>query len=428
MAGRFARLALVALLAGVIGLGCAPEKSGNGGDAGDDDAPRYRYQPEAGPYDYLIVAIDDAVAAVDEFAGFKQAQGMATVVTPVSGIDRAGQPDLPAAVRAYLQSQRDPGRTQYVLIVGSHATIPMRYFYLTGSRNLNDEYTVPTDYYYGELDQNWDADGDGYYGEWGQDFDGEWNDATRWKKDLRVGRIPWDDAATVRTILSRTIDYAAIPRPRADVTTLLIGGSILYADDAPALMEFIKAGIDRDPFAGHIVTMYGPSTEIEHDIDLSHQNLMNAWHDLQPGFVMWASHGSWEGAYTSASGQPFIENADTPGLRGVAPCVVISTGCTNAEPEHESLAFLALRDFAAAFIGSTRTTHPGDYGEGALATFPAGVEYLLVDNLPLGEAIDAAVDGYMTQLFPENYPPELFLRNIFGFSLLGDPSLTFRAP
>ena len=424
MAKGIARLAVVALIG--IAIGCGG--TGQSGNSGGNAAARYHYQPQDGPYDYLIVAPDDAVAAVDEFAGFKQAQGFATVVQPVSGIDRTGQRDFPAAVRAYLQSQRDASRTQYVLIAGSDETIPMRYFYLTGSRDIQDEYTIPTDYYYGELDIDWDADGDGYYGEWGTDFDGDWDSATPWKKDLRVGRIPWDAPATIHAILSRTIDYELIPRADADVTTLLIGGSILYPDDAPTLMEFVKMGIDQDPFTGHIVTMYDPSTEIEHDIDLSHQNLLNAWHDLQPGFVMWASHGSWDAAYTSASGSAFIENDDTTTLRGVAPCVVISTGCTNAEPEHESLAFLALRDFAVAFIGSTRITHPGNYGEGAIATFPPGVAYLLVDNLPLGTAIDQAVDGYMTQLFPDGYDPELFLRNIFGFSLLGDPSLTFRAP
>jgi hypothetical protein len=424
---------LLFVILGLVAIGCGASGSDDD-DAGDDDTddddvPEYHYQPEAGPYDYLIVTAVDA-AAVDEFAGFKQSRGMSVIVKALADVDRTGFPDVEAAVRGYLQSEYDPSRVQNVLLVGSHDSLPMRYFFLNASGNLGDEYTVPTDYYYGEMDIDWDADGDGDYGEWGagQDVDDEtWNASTPWKKDLRVGRIPWDDEDAVRTILSRTIDYERIPRADGNLTTLLIGGRIMFEGDGPALMEIIKARIDVDPFAGNIFTMYGPDAAgIEHDFDLSHQNLLSTWEEIQPGFVMWASHGSWDGAYTSATGGPFIENDDTTTLRGVAPCVVFSTGCTNAEPEYEALGFRALRDFAVAFIGSTRITHPGDYGEGAIATFPPGVAFVLVDNLPLGKAVDDAVDTYMTKLYPKYYGPILYLRNIFGFSILGDPSLTYR--
>ena len=142
------------------------ENSGDDDDDDDDPRPSFTYEPEAGPYEYIIITDNDLVEDVDELAGFKQHQGLTVLVKGLGEItDKANK--IPQDIRDFLIDEYDPDLDQAVFIVGSHDTIPMVYFYLDKDHHTTTyEYTTPTDYFYGDLDTDWDEDGDGYYGEW----------------------------------------------------------------------------------------------------------------------------------------------------------------------------------------------------------------------------------------------------------------------
>lgn len=128
-------------------------------------------------YDYVIITTDELYSAIDSsmFLDWKAFIGYKVKIVNTTDDEIATQTgqDLPEKIRNFLREYYQSWGIEYVLIVGNHATIPMRYCYPDPTNHRFDifDYTsgeVPTDYYYADLSSSdsdsWDSDGDGYYG------------------------------------------------------------------------------------------------------------------------------------------------------------------------------------------------------------------------------------------------------------------------
>ena len=133
-------------------------------------------------YDYVIITTENLYNAITSstFLEWKSLIGFNIKIINITDNEIASQTgkDLPEKIRSFLRSYYLNWGIQFVLIVGSHATIPMRYCYPNPTNHRFDIFDwtsgeVPTDYYYADLSysdsESWDYDGDGYYGEYGQD-------------------------------------------------------------------------------------------------------------------------------------------------------------------------------------------------------------------------------------------------------------------
>lgn len=152
----------------------------------------------------------------------KQLQGyqVETISTAIISATISGR-DLAEKVRNWLRDrwQRYHPNPVYALLVGRGDKIPVREVGWLGDadhRTPGPDYfpAFVTDWYYADLDSNWDTDGDGFYGEYLYSrarsrlregpfgtLSGHEDD---WKAEIAIGRLPLNSPAEVRRAL-RTV-------------------------------------------------------------------------------------------------------------------------------------------------------------------------------------------------------------------------------
>jgi hypothetical protein len=276
------------------------------------------------------------------------------------------------------------------------------------------EYALATDTYYADLDGDFDADGDGIYGEYGEDtYD--------WVPEMYVGRLPFDDVDTLTAAADKIVTFAQYD---ADYKwdTLLGAGSIEFDGDSSIIVQMIYDQIIApNGYRGY--RMYEQPGPIRPDEWLTHDAFVARLSSHPAGMVMSASHGN---QYCAFAGEAFVCDTDTPSFSDDQPAVVFSSACDNADlTVDHSLGESFARHGGVAYIGSTSTTHPGNLGEASLV-FLVMMSQTLADNAPLGVGLAWSKQLYMDTFFPLHwYDNGLYLRNFFGFTLLGDPALTY---
>ena len=144
--------------------------------------------------------------AVQDFANFKQQEYQVRVVDVDSEIQNKSKGiDLPEQIRNWLKdnvSEQD----KYLLLIGEPSNnnytwnstggrLPMRIIYPVGK---DWSWRVATDFYYADLDGDWDKNKNSIFG--------EYEDEINWKPQLTVGRIPTSDPTLVKNILKKIIE------------------------------------------------------------------------------------------------------------------------------------------------------------------------------------------------------------------------------
>ena len=109
-------------------------------------------------------------------------------------------------IRQYLQYAYASGVTKYVLFGGDYSILPIRYG--TGRNNQwtsnePDDYKIPSDLYYSELNSNWKKDNDNYYGEPSDNLD--------YGSELYVGRILCTNSEEIRNYTNKLLRYEMNP-------------------------------------------------------------------------------------------------------------------------------------------------------------------------------------------------------------------------
>lgn len=109
-------------------------------------------------------------------------------------------------IRQYLQYAYASGVTKYVLFGGNDSVLPIRYG--TGDNNkwtrkVNNDYKIPSDFYFSELDSNWNTDMDDFYGEPSDHLD--------YGAELYVGRILCTNANEIKNYTDKLLRYEMKP-------------------------------------------------------------------------------------------------------------------------------------------------------------------------------------------------------------------------
>ena len=93
---------------------------------------------------YVIITTDVLESSVEFFKNWKELLGFQVMVTTTSWIaDQYGGVDLAEQIRNYLIDLYQSEPLEYVLLVGSHEVIPMRFAY----QPLSTSFAIPTDFY-----------------------------------------------------------------------------------------------------------------------------------------------------------------------------------------------------------------------------------------------------------------------------------------
>ena len=399
------------------------------------------------PYDIVIISTTSLYSSISSFQNYKKTLGFSVNYVNLSWITtNYPASDTQASIRLFLSSNYASWGIKYVLIVGTHSTIPMRTCYPDPNNHANDGiHDIPTDYYYADLTGSWDSDGDGFYGEKG-------HDSVDLTPEVWVGRIPVDVGTTVTSILNKIQSFEGTSYSGWKKNAMLLGAVYSYANedyggnsrwDGAEVMEQCKNIL---PSGFSVTTMYeksgyGPCS-YSCTYPLTNSNVVTQWSGSSGwGIVNWAAHGATTSAsrkvWSSEDGDSvpesfemtwpvMVQSSDASGFNNNKPPIVFSASCSVSHPETaNNLGTSLLINGAAAFIGASRVswgsmawTQPYHGGHGSYC-------YYFTDNIAdnvqyCGPALFSAkkytYDNHPWNSWHDN-------ANMYNFNLFGDPTM-----
>ena len=156
----------------------------------------------------IVVASPSLKDTIQDFVKFKESQGFDVIMEDVPTIEKNYQGiDEVEKIRNFLKDKTNNYAKSFTLLIGTpydknkansistSGDIPMR---IITPQNNDTSVQYPTDFYYADLDGNWDSNNDNKYG--------TEKDEIKEQVHNFVGRIPFSAGAVVKTILANTID------------------------------------------------------------------------------------------------------------------------------------------------------------------------------------------------------------------------------
>jgi len=396
-------------------------------------------------FNYVIITKDDLFTAFDSLVIWKNSIGFSarlvsfdSIIATYPGADGADR------IRNFLIDKYDSWGIQYLLIGGNVDMIPMKVCYPDAAHN----YDTPTDYYYAELTDDWDSDGDGFYGEYGQDSIG-------FIPEIIVGRFPYNDVNALASIVEKTIHFE-IDTDSWKNRALLLGAFSNFENedhsgwpdcDGAALMEVMKDNL----LSGWTYTrMYegeGLCPSIyTYENSLTQTNVVSEWSTGNYAITNWSGHGNSFGAYRKywlyddgdsvpeyfeIGSESFIDMFGIPNLDDTHPSIVFAASCSNAEGD-DNIARSLIANGASGIVAATSygwyTPGWDDPSDGDVMSLDYYFYYYLInENRRVGDALfDAKVYYFNYLYFPDPWagdPDWSPQQNMLDYVLFGDPSL-----
>lgn len=393
-------------------------------------------------YNYIIITNESLEDSVIFFKNWKELLGYTVKIVNISWIySNYGGFDEQEKIRNFLIDKYQIWGIEYLLIIGSNDLIPMRNCYNIFSSDNN----LSTDYYYADLNSNWDSDGDRRYAEFSDD------DKPDFYAEIIVGRIPLDEPTKVKQFCQKTINYE---KDQGDwkKKTLLIGAITNFANevglgqdktDCADLMELLWADVYQ-PNGYSRISMYEQDglepSDFTSDYPLTRENLLQYISEGY-GIINWGSHGlsnsslrKWWESDNNINRVPdineikreyYITSSDSYILNDEKPSIIFSCSCSNSDPKDQNnLGQSLLENGAVIFIGATEFSYY-NYGwnhqnDGGSMT----IDYYFFDNyINLEKTCGKAFYDTLFNCWNDRNIPSIF-ENMLVFNLFGDPSIS----
>ena len=401
-------------------------------------------------YPYVVLTVPSLEAAVETstFMGWKAQLGLNprivlttdTLITSQPGQDQLEQ------IRNFLREYYQPWGIEYLLIVGSFPTLPMRYCY-------PDPYIsqVPTDYYFADLSlpdsESWNLDGDSYLGEYEDDL-------PDFLAEIVVGRVPTNDPDHITYALDKTVLFEQDTGEWKD--HVLHAGPICFHENMNHQHRPFHEGalcldmIETSYMEGYTISHYSEYEGLVRSNypwqPISESAFTTDWRNGTYGLVNWVSHGFDDASlrliWVWDDGDGIFEEDEdgwnyTPyldlnsNLDDDYPCVLYAVSCNTGKPETYNLGMALLTEpgygAAAAVVCYTRQASASIWWPDE----PGGAEELslefshyLLDGPDGPERVGDAM--YKSAFFCHvNYSWNDYkeYKDLFGENLYGDPSL-----
>jgi len=342
------------------------------------------------------------------------------------------------ALRDFLKIAQPQHNLDYLLIIGdprqSTGPVPMKTLH---PRNPDDgssftKIPVLSDYYYADMDGNWDLDGDGEYGEFG-DITGDFGPGGIDRNhELSVGRIPvygdsnssslfTQSVADLDHILSKTMAYQTATDIgwREHVLIAAEGANRLFYGEQIKEDLLDPNGISEyRVYDSAGVTLSDPPDATTCSIP----NVKAGWDATNPGVVTWLTHGGGTGAAA-------VMNSSTAAfLDDNFPAMTWQASCHNSDPDNvNNLSYQLLINGGIATVGFTEISHgPGsevdltsDWHISGIAGLGYGyISRIALDQLTVGQALMELKRD--STLFNRCW----YWHNHVGANLYGDPEVS----
>ncbi len=402
--------------------------------------------------DSLACLQGESAEKLPDFIAHKEDKGFAVYVFGPDDWGGGLGADAATNIRTMLQTKTPELNLKYLLLIGDPRTdsdLPMQELWPRNNATewWANNYEVPSDYFYGELDGNWDLDGDGKHGEFGNpdpnnpansgDFAPNGSELLGVNRgyELKVGRIPVYSEigmGALDHILTKTITYQ-----RATHDSIAWRKAALLAAEGGNRFFFGELIHDEILIPNNFESYRVYDADCWNEIDLdancmsslstlpdamecSVDNVIEGWDSMVPGAVFWLSHGS------SLSAIPIMSTyAAETYLNDDYPVFTFQASCNNSTPEAmTNLSYTLLINGGIATIGATRESHgpgsPWPSLEGGSDNASMGWEYArhIID---LQENAGTA----LFELRKDNGFGQWWLwQNYTVFNLYGDPDVS----
>ena len=162
-------------------------------------------------YEYVIVTSDSLAPAFRRFAAWKKRKGINIGIVPMGYIRANYTGDLISGIyddagklRQYLFDAYNNGLV-YALLGGDMDNVPIRRCHILNNNTSIEEYIVPTDFYFGEFNRDWNGDGDDRYGE--RDDDANFD----FYPEIYVGRLLCSNTKHIENWTNKALCYEINP-------------------------------------------------------------------------------------------------------------------------------------------------------------------------------------------------------------------------
>jgi len=418
-------------------------------------------------FEYIIITTDDLVDLIgsSDFVTWKHNLNYNIKIITITDpeiTEQAGV-DIQEQIRNFLRGNYLAWETKYVLIIGHHDSVPMRYCYPDPSNHLNcaghpDQATqggdVPTDYYYADLSSpdnvSWDSDGDGFHGEY-------IDDTPDFLADVFVGRIPTDIPGRITYTLDKLVSY------EQDTGTwknsALHGGAFWYltnedhngkpAYDGACCLNEMENDLMQDWTISHYSEQGGLEKSAYDWPALTETAFTTDWLTGQYGVVNWGAHGWTDGAarkyWATDDGDGVPENSGgeivwprfirtQSNIDDDYPCIFFAISCVINYPENNNWGNFGIDLLTepgwGASVGAAACTRVA-YGSSGWPENPGGSESVcyefnryFIDGPTgpekIGEALFDA-HAYIINNYSKNHFTDYW--TAYNVVLFGDPSL-----
>jgi len=174
----------------------------------------------------LIITPSGFREYTEELAELKNKLGYSTLIKEIEDIQSEfGGVDLAESIRNCIKFYHIQRGVRWVILLGDATFIPQRISYVRLGYGEND--FIPTDYYYADLDGNWNFDHDATFG--------ELEDSLELRPDVLVGRIPVHTEDDLLQYLEQLKVYKTQDKPWNNIKRALFVASELQtkADASP---------------------------------------------------------------------------------------------------------------------------------------------------------------------------------------------------
>ncbi len=402
--------------------------------------------------DYAIVTTSDIRASSSQLSSFEAHKALRghTVhtfdETDWSGSGLTGDPAA-EAMRSFLQTAESTYDLDYLLIIGDPRSnvgpVPMKTLHPRNpAPNCNfSQDAVLSDYYYADVNGNWDLDGDGLYGEFGDvnqvgsatgDFGVGGIDR---EHDMIVGRIPvYGDVSQTNIfnqsiqdldhILQKTMNYqnaqdeADIAWRKSALIAIEGANRLFYGEQLKDNLLAPNGFSDYRVYDYQGVTLPDPPDATTTSVP----NVLAGWDISTPGIATWFTHGAGTGAVS------VMTTTAAATLDDDSPAITWQASCFNSQPANRNnLSYRLLVNGAIATVGFTEISHgPGSEVDLTTDSHLSGIpgmgygfiSRVGVDELTVGEALmELKRDSTL-------YNRCWYWQNHVGANLYGDPDIS----
>lgn len=361
---------------------------------------------------YVIITNTTLDTVFQRLADWKTKKGIPAAVRTTNWIyaNYSGE-DNAARIRNYLKTLPDSS-TEYVLLGGDTQVIPCRFAYaMVCSAGIwpGREDTMPADLYFGDLDNNWDLDGDGSYG--------EVEDSVNLYPDLHVGRAPVFSIQEAQNFVDKVLTYEKNP----DLSYL---EKAVFAADILWSNPYTDQGIHKNKIEEESFPPGFTITKLYHSQGtLTPSAVKNALR-LGQGLFNHDGHG-WIDVMSAGTAYLYDTDFDTL-TNDPYYGICASIGCWTTAFDFECIAESFVNGQnggGVAFIGNSSYGwgSPGNPGFGYSDRFDSRIFYSLLveDNFHLGPAMSLA----KVHFIPYSHEENVYRWHQYQLNLLGDPEM-----